>query len=407
MKKPLVLIVLSFIFLSTVNSNINSQTFRVIGYVPNWIDVEAFSNSFDFTKLTHINFAFQNPDSLGNLIGNNTGLSALVSKAHANNVKVMVSIGGGLAADGTIAGYYKNLIKTPTSRANFIHKIMLYIQEFNLDGVDIDEEGPAINEDYDPFVQQIADSVKSSKKLLSAAVGWGNEKIQNQTLQYFDWICIMAYDLTGSWDQTKPGPHSPYSYAVSFISDWKARGVTKDKLVLGVPFYGYGFGAEKGDYKYFEILNKFPESYDLDQIGNTIYYNGMVTMMAKIMLALEETSGIMIWELSGDASGDNSLLNLIHTTINKPAGIDFLTIKSNYSFYSNPVHNELVIKNIIKGESCNIQILDISGKETINQEISKVKKKSFKLNVSTLNNGIYICKIKTSKGFISQGFIKE
>ena len=46
MKKLFALIVLSSIFLFIVNPNINSQTFRVVGYVPNWIDVAAFANNF-------------------------------------------------------------------------------------------------------------------------------------------------------------------------------------------------------------------------------------------------------------------------------------------------------------------------------------------------------------------------
>lgn len=35
---------------------------KVVAYVPNWIDVAAFSETIDYAKLTHINIAFENPD---------------------------------------------------------------------------------------------------------------------------------------------------------------------------------------------------------------------------------------------------------------------------------------------------------------------------------------------------------
>ncbi len=38
---------------------------KVVAYVPNWIDLESFSETIDFAKLTHINIAFENPETLG------------------------------------------------------------------------------------------------------------------------------------------------------------------------------------------------------------------------------------------------------------------------------------------------------------------------------------------------------
>src|SRR3546814_7343676 len=34
---------------------------------------------------------------------------------------------------------------------------------------------------------------------------------------------------------------------------WLARGVARERLVLGVPFYGYGFGGEKANWSYREL----------------------------------------------------------------------------------------------------------------------------------------------------------
>src|SRR3546814_20657426 len=37
------------------------------------------------------------------------------------------------------------------------------------------------------------------------------------------------------------------------LDPWLARGVPRERLVLGVPFYGYGFGGEKANWSYREL----------------------------------------------------------------------------------------------------------------------------------------------------------
>src|SRR5688500_14484816 len=70
-----------------------SAQFRVIGYMPSWSGSNA---SVQYDKLTIINYAFANPNSNGTLkpIDNTAKLSDLVSRAHARNVKVVLSLGG-------------------------------------------------------------------------------------------------------------------------------------------------------------------------------------------------------------------------------------------------------------------------------------------------------------------------
>ena len=46
--------------------------------------------------------------------------------------------------------------------------------------------------------------------------------------------------------------------------------------------------------------------------GKILYYNGINTIKQKTALAKEKASGIMIWQLQGDASGAHSLLHAIN-----------------------------------------------------------------------------------------------
>ena len=322
--KPLQLTFL--LMLGVIISQAQTRTFRIVGYVPSWIDVPSFTQKFDFKQVTHLNYSFLNPDASGNLLGPNNGLTQLVAKAHENKVKVLISIGGGSAAEGLIKENFHRLISTSDKRADFIHKLVTYLNTYQLDGLDVDEEGPAINEHYGAFVKQLADSLRPKGKLLTAAVGWGNENIPNSILPVYDFITLMAYDETGTWNLSRPGQHSPYAYAEKMIKDFKARGVKKENLCLGLPFYGYGFYHSVGNYNYSKLLEKFPDAWQKDQVADTIYYNGIPTIWKKTKLAMAETSGVMIWELSHDTIGERSLLKVISSTIDS-VGVSVSTRK--------------------------------------------------------------------------------
>lgn len=297
---------------------------KVVAYVPNWIDIGNFANSIDYTKVTHINIAFENANASGNL-SFNSAENTLITKAHANNVKVLISIGGGSASeDATQRNIYFNLISS-SQRAAFIQKLTAYVTAHNLDGLDIDLEGPAINGDYGNFIRDLANALHPMGKIITSALseGYGGSNVPSSTFQYFDFVNIMAYDATGPWDPNTPGQHSSYAYAQSAINYWQGRGLPVAKTILGVPFYGYGFGAAyRGDeYAYSEIVNSYLGAETKDQVGNTIYYNGIPTIKAKTTLALQKGAGIMIWQLASDATGAKSLLLAIDQVI-KGSGTD-------------------------------------------------------------------------------------
>ncbi len=388
-----------------------SQTriFYVIGYVPNWIDVSAFANSFDFKRVTHINFAFQNPDANGNLIESNTGLMTLVNKAHENDVKVLVSLGGGGAAGGTTLTNYQNLISSAEKRADFIHRIAIYLKQFNLDGIDVDEEGPAINSNYGPFIKQLTDSLRPKGYLITAAVGWGGGSIQNTTLRLFDFISLMSYDYTGYWDPGNPGQHSPYWYAQSMINEYIGRGVDKDKIALGVPFYGYGFYNETGYQAYNEIISRFPDAYTVDKVSDTVYYNGTNTIRNKTNLALNRVAGIMIWELSLDMIGDKSLLKVIDETLDSAGvnGLGDLSMKSIFHIFPNPAMNNLNIRNeSISTLGYTANLTDIYGRELIRNNFSENNENTDQIDISFLPTGTYILRIVTDNKVYSSVIIK-
>ena len=296
----------------------STAQFRIVGYLNTWDDFPNNAANLDYTKITHLNIAFANPDADGNLT-TFTGLSAVVNNAHTNKVKVLISLGGA-ELSGTTKNW-KNLTQ-PANVKSFCKKILAYLQANNLDGADVDLEGNIIGNNYGNFIQTLSSVLKAKDKLTTAAVAtWFADQIPVSSFNYFDFVNIMSYDATGPWDPNHPGPHSPYSMAVNDLNFWSSKGLPSNKTNLGVPFYGYGFynKVTQDEYAYKDIIAQYPGAQNNDQVADTIYYNGIPTIKQKTKLAMQKANGIMIWQLTEDVHGNKSLLKAINSVINKPS----------------------------------------------------------------------------------------
>lgn len=297
---------------------------KIVAYVPNWIDLKSFAETIDYAKLTHINIAFENPRNAAGEMSFNPKNLPLLAKARAHGVKILVSIGGGSASgDKAMLNRYFHLLQE-TNRAGFVAKLADYVRTNQFDGLDVDIEGPSINGDYGAFIRDLAPALKLKGKLLTAALskGYGGDKVPDDVFPHFDFVNIMAYDGAGPWAPKSPGQHASFAFATNNVAYWLSRGLPRAKAVLGVPFYGYGFGAafRQRDYPYNDIIAHHPGAERLDQTGNTIWYNGIPTIEAKCRYVMQERlGGIMIWSLDYDVPGEKSLLRTIAATLAKPA----------------------------------------------------------------------------------------
>ena len=95
---------------------------------------------------------------------------------------------------------------------------------------------------------------------------------------------------TGTW--TGAGAHSSYSQAVNDLNYYTGKGVARDRIVLGVPFYGYCWGNCPGGSSVYvlfkDIVARYPDAWNQDWIdsgGAKWSYNGVATMKAKTQLA--------------------------------------------------------------------------------------------------------------------------
>lgn len=295
---------------SAVTIQPGNPDFRVVGYYKG--DLMNYNDKIDFSRITHLNIAFINPDASG-VFHPVPGLTALVAQAHQHKVKVLAAIGGGRAPD-----YYSSLI-SKEKRSDFVISIKGIMENYDLDGIDVDIEGSLITDTYAGFIQELAGAIKP-KGLLTVAVASNNAgKLDSVTLANFDFINIMSYDKTGPWRPNDPGQHAPYEMALNDIAFWKSKGVDGSKLNLGVPFYGYGFNSSTNTMSYSKLISTYPGSEKKDELelkdGGMLYYNGLPTIRSKTKLALENVGGIMIWQLAHDTTGKKSLLLNIQQVI--------------------------------------------------------------------------------------------
>lgn len=282
---------------------------RIVVYIPYWSFSYARTNTLDLDKVTHVNLAFVNPDSNGDFSFpdvSSAAVASLVADARAKGVKVLMSIGG---AGATVK--YDDWITADNVQA-LTNRMINCMLRYKLDGIDVDLESERITSDYNRLIESIRNSLPDEDMLLTAAVQkYTGGRISDASLSYFDFINPMAYDLSGPWNPG--GQHSSYAFAVENLEYWNiTRGVPAGKVCLGVPFYGYNFAIDNGQYvSYRDIIASDPDGLSPYDVSGETYYNGINTIEAKTALA-QNYGGIMVWEISQDAAAPYSLLDTIY-----------------------------------------------------------------------------------------------
>lgn len=278
---------------------------NVIGYLTTWN--YGCYKTLDWSNLTHINIAFVNPDANGvfkNDMG--SGLSDVVETAHENGVKVLASLGGW---GGSVN--YPALVSSDSTREKLSENLIDFVRKYDLDGIDLDIEGDVDNSFwnyYEVWVDELRALCDDNGLLLTTAVGkWYSQKISDRTFAQFDLVNMMIYDNTSDHN------HASYEFALENIEYYTSRGVDAEKLVIGVPFY-----ARRPDFSYmtYDDIIAASASAFLDDVYDGYTYNGRDMMLKKCELS-KDYGGIMIWELSGDANGEASLLKLIGDSLLK------------------------------------------------------------------------------------------
>ena len=366
MKKYIKLLLLLFILSITdicfAQKSIINKNINVIGY---FAGRETMLDSFPIEKLTHLIFCFTHLKGNKIYVVNKKDTATLekmvlLKKTKYPNLRIQISLGGW-------GGCYtcSEVFQTKKARKEFVASVKKLMNDFGIDGIDLDWEYPTIaGMPGHPYSQNdknnFADLVKmlrkklGKKKEISFAAGgfthYINESIDwNKTMKYVNRVNLMSYDLVSGF-ATKTGHHtSLYSTpqqkqsmdnGVQLILSKKVNSL---KIVVGAAFYGRVFekvdsannglyqtgnfknGASYRDFKkYFSTDSGFV--YHWDSIAQAPFvYNSTKKLFAtfddsasinlKTKYAIEHNlNGIMFWQLADDAFFNNGLLDVIDET---------------------------------------------------------------------------------------------
>ncbi|CAM3288081.1 glycosyl hydrolase family 18 protein [Paenibacillus lupini] len=280
------------------------------------------------------------------------------------HLKLIISVGG-----WSWSNNFSNMASTEETRTAFANSVVKFLRTYKLDGVDIDWEYPVEGGEDDNsrspedkanfglMAQAVRDALDAAGSedgkyyLQTIASGQGDNFVANsdlgQSSDYLDFINIMTYDYSGSWD-TLAHHNSPLYYDKNHPKDYAERnhvlggvlghlngGVPHYKVNIGVPFYGKGwigcpasgeyqtctgatpFGTwENGIFDYTDIEENYlnHEGYVhywndeakvsyLYNVENGVFltYNDESSMMYIASLAKSlDLSGVMSWDISGD-----------------------------------------------------------------------------------------------------------
>jgi chitinase len=263
--------------------------YKVVGYFTNWVEnrkgCEFRATDVDATAFTHINFAFaevypgpggkQNPNFRVAPYGEGAaerdlGPQGLYTKVNAlkaknPNLKTLLSVGGWSHTDPPMEWLFTTMAERPSSRAEFIASSLEYLRDNGFDGIDIDWEYPADptrggrpidTKNFTLLMKEFRDAIQIEAKAsqrapllltIAAPAGKAAELFElGEVQKHLDWINLMAYDFTGSWEPTT-GMNAPNSKAgpgvQTAIATYLTAGVPPEKLVLGMPTYGRSFAG--------------------------------------------------------------------------------------------------------------------------------------------------------------------
>src|SRR5690349_9761716 len=280
--------------------------FQIIAYATDAI-VESV---IPYDQLTQINYSFLTPNTDGsfNPINNGWKLKQIVAAAHSKNVKVLISVGGW--------GWdkqFETMAADSESRGAFVQNLKSFVDEYQLDGADIDWEYPdsgASSQNFLALMQELRTALPD-KRLTTAVAAYGDDGlgIPAESFEFLDFINVMTYDGPdhGTMEQFEKG-----------IAFWSERGVPKEKLIIGVPFYSHVKNSSAEGITYAKLVQADPAAAQVDEFdyyGMTQIYNGIPTVQEKTHLAMNKTGGIMFWALDHDAHGDLSLVNAIYQAV--------------------------------------------------------------------------------------------
>jgi hypothetical protein len=315
-----------------------AQNFKIVGYYSG----DLFDEPVERLRtdlLTHVVYAFLIPDADGSLIPleKPDKLKELVAQAHQDGTKVFISLGGYSYQGIPLVTTFEKLASSEESRTFLAENVCRFIQEYNLDGMELNWEHPTAETigNYEQLVMAFRQALDKEGKEFGAVMNgaWSpeqgpevNQLMTENILECFDYIEAMAYDQSED-------DHSPLWFAETSVEYWLNRGIPQDNLILGIPLYARPswlqyrhLVAENRSYAYMDYVDTEPL---------VSYYNGLNTIREKTMIALRKAGGIMLFDINEDSDDDTSVLAMIDELLTRTRNLSLAELQRHITIIIN------------------------------------------------------------------------
>ncbi len=318
---------------NTLSAQVKPESSKIIvAYVTSWSKIIPDPN-----LITNINYAFGHVNSSFNgiRIDNSERLKEIVTlKKQSPTLKVQLSVGG------WGSGGFSEMASTDSSRNLFAKDCKRVVDEFLLDGIDIDWEYPTADyagitasandtDNFTELMKAIRREIGKSKLLTLATVANAQYINFKNIIDDVDFVNIMAYDMASA-----PFHHAGL-YKSKFTKDISVaeavdlhvkEGVPVQKLVLGIPFYGRGNKEIGGFIDYNKIigLKNYEEKWDtVAKAPYLVNEEGVFVCSFENARSISEKAkfikqkgllGAMYWDYAGD-DGASTLSKAVSSLI--------------------------------------------------------------------------------------------
>lgn len=144
-----------------------------------------------------------------------------------------------------------NLLSNPKNRARFISNIQYIVKRDGYDGVDIDfefidpKDGPYFTQFLKELKAALGKDIPVSVAVFARTVNdkWATPYEYAKIGQIVDKVIVMAYDY--NYATSSPGPVAPLWW-VEQVAQYMANTIPKEKVLLGMPTYGYDWSSAGG-----------------------------------------------------------------------------------------------------------------------------------------------------------------
>lgn len=413
---------------------------RVVAYYPGWMKSKLPANKIKFEYLTHINHAFAWPLANGNVTSNSDiNHPELIAETHKAGKKILLALGGWGQSGG-----FAPMAADSTVRKKFVKNLVDYCLARGYDGADFDWEFPQnaveranlttlIKETYLAFNALNPPLLLTMVAVTSDYSGQWHDYAA--LARYVEWFNLMAYDFHGSW--TNHAGHNAPLYApaneydgsghqgIQYLRD--QRGIPKEKIHLGMPFYGkecsaaqlYGPATAWSDLEYSSVVSRLRSgwSYFWDDVAKAPYLlnasrTRFVTFEDSLSLSFKcayaktnGLGGVMIWALGQDVIGSEqplveavgrAMFKTTNVAAAKPRGVESFVLFDNFP---NPFHAATTLAFRLERDSpVKLTVYDLVGKTVAILKRGMIPKGMHTIiwNAAGLPNGVYFYKLEAA-----------